>query len=70
MADLTGVPVEVVAQDEPGTFGAAILAGVGAGVYASVLAAVVDLVHLSRRYEPDPARGALYDGLRQRMAAA
>ncbi len=36
IADLTGVPVEVVAQDEPGAFGAAILAGVGAGVYGSV----------------------------------
>ena len=34
MADVSGVPVEVVAQDEPGAFGAAILAGVGAGVYA------------------------------------
>ena len=70
MADVTGVPIEVVAQDEPGTFGAAILAGVGAGVYPSVSAAVGDLVHVSRRYEPDPARGALYDGVRRRMAAA
>jgi len=70
MADLTGVPIEVVAQDEPGTFGAAILAGVGAGVYESVSAAVVDLVRVSRRYEPDPARGGLYDGVRRRMAAA
>jgi inner membrane transporter RhtA len=29
MADVTGIPNEVVAQDEPGTFGAAILALVG-----------------------------------------
>ena len=70
MADLTGVPIEVVAQEEPGTFGAAILAGVGAGVYPSVSAAVVDLVHVSRRFEPDLARGALYGGVRRRMAAA
>jgi xylulokinase len=67
MADVTGVPVEVVAQDEPGAFGAAILAGVGAGVYESVSAAVARLVTVSRRFEPDIQRGALYDGVRRRM---
>jgi sugar (pentulose or hexulose) kinase len=59
-ADLTGVPVEVVAQEEPGAFGAAILAGVGAGVYPSVSAAVARLVTVARRFEPDPGRGASY----------
>ena len=70
MADLTHVPVEVVAQDEPGAFGAAILAGVGAGVYESVSAAAADLVTVSRRFEPDPSRGALYADVRRRLAAA
>ena len=69
MADLCGVPIEVVAQDEPGAFGAAIMAGVGAGVYTSVSAAVVDLVRVSRRYDPDTARGTLYADVRRRMAA-
>jgi len=69
IADLAGVPVEVVAEEEPGAFGAAILAGVGAGVYASVSAAVADLVTVSRRFEPDTTRGALYADLRQRLAA-
>ena len=69
MADLTGIPIEVVAQEEPGAFGAAILAGVGAGVYESVSAAVARLVTVSRRFEPDTARGAAYDGMRQRLAA-
>jgi len=69
MADLCGIPIEVVEQEEPGAFGAAILAGVGAGVYASVSTAVVDLVRVSRRYEPDEARGALYADVRRRMAA-
>jgi xylulokinase len=64
-ADVCGIPVEVVAQDEPGAFGAAILAGVGAGVYPSVPSAVRDLVAVSRRFEPDPARGALYEELRK-----
>jgi xylulokinase len=64
-ADVCGIPVEVVAQDEPGAFGAAILAGVGAGVYPSVPSAVRELVAVSRRFEPDPARGALYEELRK-----
>ncbi len=66
-ADVCGLPVEVVAQDEPGAFGAAILAGVGAGVYPSVSAAVEQLVKVARRFEPDPARGALYSTLRGRL---
>jgi len=68
-ADVSGVPVEVVAQDEPGTFGAAILAGVGAGVYESVSAAVAELVTVSRRFEPDPQRGALYADVLRRLTA-
>jgi xylulokinase len=69
-ADLTGLPVEVVVQEEPGAFGAAILAGVGAGIYPSVSSAVADLVQVSRRYEPDPGRGARYAPVRDRVAAA
>ena len=69
MADLSGIPIEVVAQEEPGAFGAAILAGVGASVYESVSVAVAKLVSVSKRFEPDAARGAAYDGVRQRLAA-
>ena len=69
IADVTGVPLEVVAQDEPGAFGAAILAGVGAGVYGSVSAAVSELVTVSRRFDPDSGRGALYAGVRARLGA-
>ena len=69
MADITGVPIEIVAQDEPGAFGAAILAGVGAGVYESVSSAVATLVRVATRFEPDRARGALYDGVRERLGA-
>jgi gluconokinase len=70
MADVCGIPIEVVAQDEPGAFGAAILAGVGAGLYPSVSAAVAQLVRVSRRFEPDSRRGSHYDGVRARLAAA
>ncbi|MEA2630859.1 MAG: xylulokinase [Chloroflexota bacterium] len=67
IADVTGIPVEVVAQDEPGAFGAAILAGVGVGVYASVSSAVERLVTVARRFEPDAGRGALYVPVRERL---
>jgi sugar (pentulose or hexulose) kinase len=67
-ADVSGLPVEVTTHDEPGTFGAAILAGVGAGIYPSVSAAVTHLVRMSRRFDPDPSRGALYAGVRERLA--
>ena len=43
-ADISGLPVEVMAQEEPGAFGAALLAGVGAGIYPSVSAATGSLV--------------------------
>ncbi len=68
-ADVSGVSFEVVAQDEPGAFGAAILAGVGAGIYPSVSSAVGRLVVVSRRFEPDAERAGLYAALRTRLAA-
>lgn len=69
-ADVCGIPFEVVAQDEPGAFGAALLAGVGAGVYPSVSAAVERLVQVSRRFEPDRTRGAKYLESRRRLGAS
>jgi len=68
-ADVCGIPFEVVAQDEPGAFGAAILAGVGTGLYSSVSSAVAQPVHVSRRFEPDAERGAMYEPLRKRLGA-
>jgi len=68
-ADVCGIPVEVVAQDEPGAFGAAILAGVGAGLYPSVSAAVAQIVAVSRRFEPDEDRGAMFAEVRGRLAS-
>lgn len=59
-ADMTNLPVEVVAHPEPGTLGAALLAGLAIGVYD-------DLEAISRRYsgtetvyQPDPERAALH----------
>jgi xylulokinase len=71
-ADLTGVPIEVPQHPEPGTHGAAMLAGIGIGAYKS-LAQTTGLVPLARRHDPDPGRAAaLHDKIsshRQAIAA-
>jgi xylulokinase len=68
-ADLLGMPVEVPSQAEPGTFGAALLAGVGVGTYAC-LAEAAERVAVTRRFDPDPARGATYRAKVERHRAA
>src|SRR5215468_7223144 len=59
-ADLLGIPVEVCEQAEPGTLGAALLAGVGSGVYGSLPEAAAH-ARIARRFEPDERRAARYD---------
>ncbi len=51
-ADVYGMPVELVAADEGAAYGAALLAGVGAGVWQSVDAACATSVHVAKRVEP------------------
>jgi sugar (pentulose or hexulose) kinase len=58
-ADLLGVPVEVPEHSEPGTLGAALLAGLGIGTYGS-LAEAAQRVAIARRYEPDAGRAAAF----------
>ncbi len=59
-ADLTGLPVEVVSQKEPGTLGAALLAGLAAGAYPSLEEGSKLWISAARRYEPDLKRAALH----------
>ena len=58
-ADLLGAPVEVSDQTEPGTLGAALLAGVGIGAYRS-LEEAAERVRIAHRFEPDAGRAATY----------
>jgi xylulokinase len=69
-ADVAERPVEVVVPDEPGAFGAALLGGVGAGIYSSVSSAVHELVQVRHRYQPDRDRGALYAPVREMLSAS
>jgi len=41
-------------------FGAAIVAGMGAGVFPNVRESLLEMVHLERRFEPDSAKHERY----------
>jgi len=59
-AAVFGQPVETVAADEGAAFGAALLAGVGAGFWSSVETACDEAVHVGSVTEPDrPAIDAM-----------
>ena len=69
-ADTYAAPLALTNSEEGGAFGAALLAGVGAGSFASVPQACRDLIRATHVTEPDPAAAeryarhqAVYDGL-------
>ena len=60
-ADVTGCGIEVPASDTATTLGAAILAGVGTGVYGSFEEAAEKTVRVKKSFVPDPEAKAVYD---------
>ncbi len=61
MADVTGLPLQKSLMAEQACTGAALLAGVGAGVYDSLATACQETVQRGTLTEPDAARHAFYD---------
>lgn len=59
-SDITGKPMKVPFSDTATTLGAALLAGVGVGMYDSFETAVKETVKMTRSYEPDEKRHELY----------
>ncbi len=59
-ADVTGKTIRVPASDTATTLGAAILAGVGTGIYGSYDEAVKRTISITRVHTPDPERHAVY----------
>jgi xylulokinase len=59
-ADITGIPVAVPKITEAASWGAAALAGAGAGVFRSAAEAVEQTLRFDRRIEPDADRQAQY----------
>lgn len=62
-ADVYGVPVTTLRVTDATVLGAAILGGVGAGVFPSVVAGADAMVRLSERFEPIPTNAEVYRGL-------
>jgi xylulokinase len=59
-ADILGIPVVAPAVTEAACLGAALLAGVGAGLYPDAVHAAEAVFRPLRTYQPDPERAALY----------
>ena len=59
-ADVINIPLEVVAQDELGAKGAAMAAGIGAGVYKDYADAAKKCVKVSETVLPDPVTAEIY----------
>jgi xylulokinase len=60
-ADVLGVPVVRTAAEEGPAYGAALLAGVAAGAFASVDDACARIELLPERTDPDPSRARVYE---------
>ena len=60
-ADVVGLPLVRMEEEETATLGAAILAAVRCGDYPDIAAAAAAMVRLGRRFEPDPKNAAVYD---------
>jgi xylulokinase len=60
LADLYGLPVSTLAADEGAALGAAILAGVGAGLYPSLADACGRIVQKGSTHTPDMQKAEAY----------
>ncbi len=60
-ADIYGKPVSQLGCGEATVLGAAILGGVGAGVFCSIEEGVEKMVRIEAQYEPNQATHAVYD---------
>ena len=65
-SDMTGKTILVPSSDTATTQGAAILAGVGTGIYRDYEEAVHLTVKVKRRHDPDPAVKETYDRVYER----
>ena len=61
VADVVGLPVHVPAVKESTALGAALYAGVGAGLYRDLAEATGSLVRTERTFEPMPGARRIYD---------
>jgi xylulokinase len=60
LADVLELPLEIVVAEEPGCWGAAVLAGVGVGAYDDIDSAVERSLQIAAVIDPKPSNSALY----------
>ncbi len=60
LADLTGMTVEISDVDETGSLGAAMMAMVGSGEFASLQECTNSMTHSMSRIEPNPENYSRY----------
>lgn len=65
ISDMLAFPIDVMQAEEPGCLGAALLAGVGVGVYANIEEAVSQAVHRNSQTLPDSANSIVYQEKRR-----
>ncbi len=70
VADITGRPIELVSISESASLGAAVLAGVGAGLFNTCQAGAASLASRSQPVRPDPNLAEVYDGQYARYCEA
>lgn len=61
LSDVLGLPVEITDGDEAGARGAAMLAGIGTGVYPNMADAVTACVRVLRRQEPNTVQARFFE---------
>jgi len=69
VASVLGLPLELTAVEEGAAYGAALLAGVRAGVWPGPVEAIAACVRVRATVEPDPAWQAVYDDGYERFRA-
>jgi xylulokinase len=69
-ADVYGRPVETLRVSESTSLGAALMGGVGAGVFASIKEGVAAMVHVADRIEPNQQSHRRYEELYQAYTQA
>jgi xylulokinase len=69
ISDCLNLPLEVMNTEEAGTLGAALLAGIGAGIYRDAEAAVSSSIRRRYSVEPDPEKHGFYLELKDRFNA-
>ena len=62
-ADVYNLPCETLEVSDAAALGAAISAGAGVGAFKSIGQGAREMVHVRRRYEPDPEQAAIYEKL-------